>query len=51
MRLPEPIFKEVFNLRLTKKQKQLLEGLAKIGRHGKNCSAVLRALIESASRR
>jgi Arc/MetJ-type ribon-helix-helix transcriptional regulator len=51
MKLPNPQFSEVFNLRLTKKNKQQLDDLVKKSKYGNNCSAVLRSLIELACRK
>lgn len=51
MKLPNPDKSEVFIMRISKKQKQLLEQLAKSGKYGNNNSEVIRNLIDSAYRK
>jgi len=48
MKLPNPEKSEVFIMRISKKDKQLLEQLAKSGKYGKNSSEVIRSLIINA---
>jgi predicted DNA-binding protein len=49
-KLPTTDRTETFVFRLSPKTKKKLEELAKKNRNGNNCSAVLRELIEKASR-
>ena len=51
MRLPYTDKTEVFTMRISKKHKKQLEELAKRNKYGGNGSAVIRQLIESASRK